>query len=291
MGRAVAILRPVSESFWRTGIGRVRPGEILVRGYALIELIGNRSFGDVAFLLLSGELPRGNEGRMMDALLVAAAEHSVVAPSVDAARFAASAGVPLQAAVAAGTVAMGEHHGGAVDAAARVLLDGDRTGLPDPEAAASVCRRISEEGSRLPGFGHVVHDPDPRASRLFVVAGDLGFRGRWCRLAEVFEAAAGEVFGRPLRMNVDGAMAALLLELGLDPGLGKAFYVIGRAPGLVWPTSSRSRPGSVPTGTWGGRALPTTARSVAPFPTESVAAIGRGRIGWPAHPNRQEGPR
>jgi citrate synthase len=223
----------VSEPFWRTGIGRVRPGEILVRGYDLAELIGTRSFGDVAFLLLGGDLPQGNEGRMLDALLVAAAEHSVVAPSVNAARFTASAGVPLQAAVGAGIVALGEHHGGAVDAAARALLEADRTELPDPEAATSVCQRLREEGTRLPGFGHVVHDPDPRASRLLEVAGDLGFRGRWCGLAEAFEAAAGEVFGRPLRMNVDGAMAALLLELGLDPGLGKAFYVIGRSPGLV----------------------------------------------------------
>ena len=65
------------------------------------------------------------------------------------------------------------------------------------------------------------------------MAGDLGFRGRWCALAEAFEVAAEETFGRPLRMNVDGALAALLLELDLDPGLGKAFYVIGRAPGLV----------------------------------------------------------
>jgi citrate synthase len=236
---------PVSEPFWRTGIGRVRPNEILVRGYDLTDLIGNRSFGDVAFLLLAGDLPEGNQGRMMDALLVAAAEHSLVAPSVDAARFAASAGVPLQAAVGAGTVALGEHHGGAVDAAARALLEAERTGLPDPEAAASVCRRIREEGSRLPGFGHVVHNSDPRASRLFEVADELGFRGRWCRLAEAFEAAAEEAFGRALRMNVDGAMAALLLELELDPGLGKAFYVIGRSPGLVahvFEEQTRERP-------------------------------------------------
>jgi citrate synthase len=235
----------VGEPFWRTGIGRVRPGEILVRGYDLMELIGSRSFGDVTFLLLSGELPSGNEGRMMDALLVAASEHSVVAPSVDAARFVASSGVPLQAAVATGISAMGEHHGGAVDAVARLLLNARETGVADDEAAAQVCRELRQDGRRLPGFGHVVHDPDPRAGRLFEVAGELGFRRRWCALAEAFEAAAEEAFARPLRMNVDGAMGALLLELGLDPGLGKAFYVIGRSPGLVahvFEEQTRERP-------------------------------------------------
>jgi citrate synthase len=231
--------------FWRTEIARVRPNEILVRGYDLVELIGTRSFGDVAFLLLSGDLPRGNEGRMVEALLVAAAEHSLVAPSVDAARFVASAGVPLQAAVAAGTAAMGEHHGGAVDAAARVFLDAEATGEADRDAAITVCGRLKGEGKRLPGYGHVVHDPDPRAGRLFEVAEGLGFRGRWCALAETFEDVTEETFGRRLRMNVDGAMAALLLELGLDWRLGKSFYVIGRSPGLVahvFEEQTRERP-------------------------------------------------
>jgi citrate synthase len=233
-GPSLDILATVSDRpFWRTDIGRVRPNEILVRGYDLAELIGTRSFGDVVFLLLAGSLPVGNEGRMMEAVLVAASEHSLVAPSVDAARFVASAGVPLQAAVAAGTMAMGEHHGGAVDAAARVFLDAGETGKSDREAAAELCGRLRAEGKRLPGYGHVVHDPDPRAGRLFEVAGELGFRGRWCGLAEAFEEVTEETFGRRLRMNVDGAMAALLLELGLDWRLGKAFYVIGRSPGLV----------------------------------------------------------
>lgn len=223
----------MTDAAWSTSISQVTPGRITVRGYDLVELIGRRSFGDVAYLLLSGDLPRGNEGRMMDACLVAAAEHSVVAPSVDAARFVASAGVPLQAAVAAGVIGLGDHHGGAVDAAARVLMEIDAAGTPDRDAAVEVAARLKAEGRRLPGYGHVVHDPDPRAGRLLECAGELGFRGRWCALAEALENVTEEVFGRRLRMNVDGALAAIVLELGLDWRLGKAFYVIGRTPGFV----------------------------------------------------------
>src|SRR5687768_5895842 len=83
------ILRPMTGG-WRTAISQVRPGEIRIRGYDLVDLIGTRSFGDVVYLLLAGDLPGGSEGRMVEACLVAAAEHSVVAPSVDAARFVAS---------------------------------------------------------------------------------------------------------------------------------------------------------------------------------------------------------
>jgi citrate synthase len=212
---------------WRTAISSVKPNEIRVRGYDLVEMIGRKSFGDVVYLLLSGELPEGNQGRMVEACLVAASEHSVVAPSVDAARFVASAGVPLQAAVAAGVTGLGDHHGGAVDACARLLLDAAESD------AETVAGRVKEEGRRLPGFGHVVHDPDPRAARLMEVAGELGFRGRWCDLAEAFQGVTQAVFGKQLDMNVDGALAAILLELGLDWRLGKAFYVIARPPGFV----------------------------------------------------------
>lgn len=215
------------------------PNEIRVRGYDLVEMIGRRSFGDVVYLLLSGELPDGNEGRMVEACLVAASEHSVVAPSVDAARFVTSAGVPLQAAVAAGVIGLGDHHGGAVDACARALLDADESDV------VTVARRLKGEGRRLPGFGHVVHDPDPRAGRLMEVAAELGFRGSWCALAEEFESVTESVFGKKLRLNVDGALAAILLELGLDWRLGKAFYVIARPPGFVahaFEEQTRERP-------------------------------------------------
>jgi citrate synthase len=231
--------------FWRTAISEVRPNRVRIRGYDLIELIGTRSFGDVVYLLLSGELPSRNEGTMMEALLVAACEHSVVAPSVDAARFVASTGVPLQAAVAAGTIGLGDHHGGAVENGADMLLEAEATGRKPADSARLVAERYRESGRRLPGFGHVVHDPDPRAGRLIDVAARLGFDRRWIPLARAFEDVTKPVFGRRLAMNVDGAMAAILLELGLDPGLGKALYVIGRAPGLVahvFEEQSRERP-------------------------------------------------
>jgi citrate synthase len=234
-----------NNAFWRTAVSSVRPNEIRVRGYDLIELIGSRPFGDVVFLLLSGDLPRANQGRMMDAMLVAACEHSLLAPSVNAARFAASAGVPLQAAVAAGTIGLGDWHGGAVESGADMLLEAEQTQKPPREAAMHVACLYKQEGRRVPGYGHVVHDPDPRGRKLLELAGELGFSSKYVELARAFEAVSGEVFGRPLAMNIDGAMAAILLELGLEPGLGKALYVIGRAPGLVahvYEEQTRERP-------------------------------------------------
>jgi len=219
--------------FWRTSIAQVKPNDIRVRGYDLLDLMGNRSFGDVVYLLLSGDLPEGNEGRMMDALLVSASEHGLMAPSVDATRFVASGGVPMQAAVASGINAMGEYHAGAVDAGARMLLEAQDLGLPTAEAGREIVRRYREERKLLSGYGHKVHDPDPRTARVMEIARDLGFYGSFCELGFAIEDATAEFYSRRLPMNIDGAMSCILLELGLDPGLGKAFYVIGRSAGLV----------------------------------------------------------
>lgn len=231
--------------FWRTSIAQVKPNDIRVRGYDLLELIGNRSFGDVVYLLLSGDLPKGNEGRMMDALLVSASEHGLMAPSVDATRFVASGGVPMQAAVASGINAMGDYHAGAVDAGARMLLEGRELELPTAEAGREIVRRYREAKKLLSGYGHKVHDPDPRTARVMDVARELGFYGPFCELGFAIEDATEEFYSRRLPMNIDGAMSCIMLELDLDPGLGKAFYVIGRSAGLVahaFEEQSRERP-------------------------------------------------
>jgi citrate synthase len=77
------------------------------------------------------------------------------------------------------------------------------------------------------------------------VADELGFKGRWCSVAEDFEDITEATFGKRLRLNIDGALAAILLELGLDWRLGKAFYVIARPAGFVahvFEEQTRERP-------------------------------------------------
>ena len=108
----------MSEPFWKTAISRVEPNKIVVRGYNLVDLIGKYSYTDLTYLLWRGELPSGEHSRMMNALLTVCLEHSLNAPSVDATRFVASSGVPLQAAVSAGVAAIGDWHGGAIEQAA-----------------------------------------------------------------------------------------------------------------------------------------------------------------------------
>src|SRR5256885_7842243 len=111
----------MSEPFWRTSLSAVEPNKILIRGYRVQDLMANCTFGDMIYLTFKGELPAGNEGRMIEMIMVSSTDHSFLAPSIDATRFVASGGVPLQAAVAAGGISLGDHHGGAVGEGAKLL--------------------------------------------------------------------------------------------------------------------------------------------------------------------------
>ena len=215
--------------FWKTSISQVKPNEILVRGYPIEQLTRQRSFGDIVFLLLTGELPKGNEGKLVEAILVSCCEHSLASPSVDAVRFVASSGVPLQTAVAAGVSAVGDAHGGAIEPCARLLQDA----VKDQKNVESIFLQLKQEGRRLPGFGHPVHTRDPRTIVLLALAEEMKLSGVHTKLAREFEEQTLKSLGRRLPINVDGAIAALMCDLGIDPALGKAFFIIGRSVGYV----------------------------------------------------------
>src|SRR5262245_54290513 len=118
----------MSEPFWKTSLSAVEQNKILIRGYRVQDLMAHCSFGDIIFLTFKGELPQGNEGRMIEMIVVSSTDHSFLAPSIDATRFVASGGVPLQAAVAAGIISLGDHHGGAIEQCSRLLQDAVKAG-------------------------------------------------------------------------------------------------------------------------------------------------------------------
>lgn len=223
------------ESSVKTAITRIEAGQIQVRGYDLSELIGRISFGDAVFLLLAGRLPGGAEGRLLEAVLVSSIDHGVNAPSTHVARTTASCGAPLQAAIATGVTAIGESHGGAGEACAHLLQTAlqEQPDTPLPDLARELVSASRARGERLPGFGHRVHTVDPRAARLLDLALEWGLSGQHIALAQAIEQELASATGRSLPLNVDGAIAAILSDLGLDWRLGKALFIIARTAGLA----------------------------------------------------------
>ncbi len=223
------------ENSLKTSITRITPEQVLVRGYDLAELIGQLSYAQAVFLILTGRLPSAAAGRMLDAILVASIDHGVDAPSTPVARTAASCGVPVQAAISAGISAIGEYHGGAGEQCARILQEAAaaQAGRPAAELARELVRASRESGQRLPGFGHRMHNPDPRSQRLLALAQELGLCGAHVQLARAIENELLAASGRALPLNVDGAMAAILSDLGIDWRFGKSLFIIARTAGLA----------------------------------------------------------
>jgi citrate synthase len=109
----------------------------------------------------------------------------------------------------------------------------DTKGLSEKGAAREFLKDLKESGKRASGFGHRLHTQDPRTQKLFALAEELHLAGRHVRIArEVEEELKGQL-GRALPINVDGAIAALLCDLGFPPEIGNAFFIIARVPGLV----------------------------------------------------------
>jgi citrate synthase len=227
---------------WRTAITQIEPNKILVRGYPLDELMGRVSFAETIHLLLMGELPSPSIGRLMEALLVSSIDHGATPPSTLAARNVATTGAPLRASVAAGVLAFGTPlgGGGAIEACLHFLNSGlelVRQGVSYEDAANGLVERHLEKGEVPPGFGHRFHTRDPRAARLFQMALEFELEGAHIQMIRAVDrvlAAHQETAGeRPLPINIDGAIAAVCGDLGLDAEIGNILFIIARVPGIV----------------------------------------------------------
>jgi citrate synthase len=224
------------QSSWNTAITQIKPNEVRVRGYDIADLMGSVSFGAAVYLILRGELPSPEVGRLMDAMLVSSIDHGATPPSVLAARTVASTGASLSASVAAGIMSINRHHGGAIEDCARQLSriarERAENGRELDQTAAAVLDEMKRSGQRMAGFGHRVHTHDPRTARLFELARQAKVFDAHCEAAlaveRVFKAS-----GKPLPINVDGAIGAILADLGFPFEVMNGIFMIARTPGLI----------------------------------------------------------
>ena len=192
------------------------------------------TFADGIYLMLKGEMPSASHSRVMNAVLASSIDHGLTPPSSLATRTVMSGGNPLNAAVAGGILTIGESHGGAIEACARMLqAEAPQDIANSAETAAALVAKYREEKKRISGFGHRVHGTDPRATVLFEIAEEEGLAGRYVAFARAIEDALEAASGRRLPINVDGAIAAMISEMGFDWRMGKGFFIASRTPGLV----------------------------------------------------------
>ena len=222
----------------RTAICTSNEHTIVVRGQNLCDdLIGHLNFADYFFLLLTGQKPDAAASAVLNATLVAIAEHGFV-PSVQASRMTyAAAPDALQGAVAAGILGCGSVILGASETAGRLFTDVAAridAGEAIDDAAAAAIRELKASGRSIPGYGHPLHKAkDPRVDRLIAVATEAGADLRFVRIAQAIERAIPSIVGKELRLNVSAAIPAVLLGVGFPVRSLRGVPILARTAGLI----------------------------------------------------------
>lgn len=213
---------------WKTAVSKVSDNKEIIRGYNLDELIKNKSFTETIFLILKGNLSNENETKILNAMFVAAIDHGVGTASAMTSRIVASSGNSMHTALAAGILAMGKLHGGATEDAAKFFTEN-----VEEKNVVELVKTLKDKKVRLPGYGHKVLTRDNRTDTLFAIAKETGFYGKYSAFAEKIGEELNKISSKILPLNVDGAMAAILLDMGFPWQITKGLFIIARVPGLV----------------------------------------------------------
>jgi len=219
----------------KTRIATSDEQSITIRGRDLVgDLMGKYSFTEFVYFLICHRFPTPGETRVLDACLVTLAEHGLTPTSIVTRLVADSVPGETQVAMAAGLLAVGSVFVGTMEGSGDIL----KRGIDQGGDLGAYCRDTVAAFRTLkkavPGFGHPIHKPDdPRVPRLFEIAAECGVTGDYIALLKKMSAELDRQAGRHLTINATGAIAALLLEIGLPPEIMRGIAVVSRAGGLT----------------------------------------------------------
>lgn len=211
---------------------------ITVRGYDLCtDIMGQLDFTSYFWLLVCGQKPDANQQYFTNLVLTAIAEHGLV-PSVVAARMTlAAAPEAFQGAVAAGLNGCGSVVLGSAEVTGHFLtriveLSQHRASLA--EAVQEVLAQMKANGQRVPGFGHPLHSAgDPRANLILSKAAEKQAAGDYLAALYEVQRQLPDVFGKALPINVNGAIPAIMLDVGFPLSALKGISLLARTASLV----------------------------------------------------------
>jgi citrate synthase len=233
----------VAERSYPTSIGHSDADSISLLGHDLAgELMGQISFGELAFWLIAGHRPTPGQARVFEAVLVALADHGLT-PSAIATRLTLT-GAPesIQGALAAGILGGGSRFLGVTEDCGRFLAEAitSQEGvLPDDDEgwdalATQAVARQREARKFVPGLGHPVHKvADPRTAVMYRIAEESGLLGPHLKLFEAIGRVHPAIIGRTLSLNGAGVCGAALADAGFPVDSLRGIALLARTAGLL----------------------------------------------------------
>jgi len=218
-------------------VSSIEDGRILLRGQDLVtEVMGRLDFTEAIYLAIVGQEPSESVSRVLDAVLVALLDHGVTSSTLVARMTYRAAPEAFQGAIAAGVLNSGGRVLGSMEGCGRLLAQWSEQAAREGVRPTAVALLAAERsaGRRIPGLGHGLHEAgDARAARLFEIAGKAGHAGTHVELLQAVEREVSTDRGELLPINVTGAVAAVLLDLGLPWQILRGFGILSRVPGLI----------------------------------------------------------
>jgi citrate synthase len=161
-------------------------------------------------------------------------EHGLTPSALATRLIYSSAEEAMQAAVAAGLLAVGSRFVGTTEGCgellSRIVLSGDA----GAEEAQRIALAFKNDKRSIPGFGHPFHKPDdPRSPVLLALARRNGLAGAHVAAVGLLSQAIDAVYGKHITLNATGAIAAVLADAGVPREILRGFALIARAAGLV----------------------------------------------------------
>ncbi|MAF14010.1 MAG: citryl-CoA lyase [Parcubacteria group bacterium] len=210
---------------YKTSISKMTADDHIIRGEKLSDLMSG-SFSDAIFLILAARKPNDQESKIFSTMLISVIDHGMGTTSSQAARFVASGGNSVNTAIASGVLSLGDYHGGAIEGAMKQLIN--------VNDVAEFVKNNLDNKNLIYGFGHKIYkEADPRTQQILKLCQELSYQSKYIDLVQSIETELEKQKVKKLPLNVDGVMAAILLEMGFSAKAGKALFVIGRTPGLA----------------------------------------------------------
>lgn len=235
---ALAAYETGQHAWWETAISDIQVNHLAFRGHPIEALIGQLTYAQMAVFMATGRMLSANESQLLEAVLVAGCDHGPRAPSIAAARMAATCGITFNSAVATGVNLLGHYHGGAGEDAMRLFYAWHGKSLGDStfDLRADIQAKL-RRGELLPGFGHQLHTHDPRVAKLLDLAhsaaADGTIKGTFIEIEQLVVQVFSEEKGHAVTANIDGISAAIQCELGLPAEIAQGLFILSRSIGLV----------------------------------------------------------
>ena len=200
----------------------------------LTEILGEKSFSETFYLLVTGNELSEEYARTFDACMVILMDHGITPTALVARMVHGSLPEDVQLPMIAGAMMVGNKFAGTMAGSGAIFREGVEAGGDPREFAQMIIARHKEQKKFIPGYGHPYYFPtDPRSDRMFQIAREGGVRGKYIQLAKILAEEIEKSRGKPLTLNVTGALGAVLNEVDFPVEVMRGVAAVSRAAGLI----------------------------------------------------------